>query len=57
MNEFRIPKSEDATEEQFQSSWRFGNGMFGLVLTLGLLWTAVKSRNARSWRYGPGNFE
>ncbi|KAG0562224.1 hypothetical protein KC19_9G128000 [Ceratodon purpureus] len=54
VNEFRTPKSQDASQEQFQPSWRFGNGMFGLILTFGLLWTAVKSRNAGSWRYGPG---
>lgn len=54
MDEFRIPTLEDPTLEQFQYSWRFGNGMFGLVLTFGLLWTAVKSRKARSWLYGSG---
>uniref|UniRef100_A0A7I4BXC6 Bicarbonate transporter-like transmembrane domain-containing protein n=1 Tax=Physcomitrium patens TaxID=3218 RepID=A0A7I4BXC6_PHYPA len=56
VNEFRISKFVNATEEQFQSSWRFGNGMFGLILTFGLLWTAIKSRNARSWNFGPGFF-
>jgi hypothetical protein len=54
VDEFRIPNLEDPTLEQFQYSWRFGNGMFGLVLTFGLLWTAVKSRKARSWLYGSG---
>lgn len=52
MLEFRIPKLEDPGLEEFQFPWRFGNGMFGLVLTFGLLWTALKSRRARSWRYG-----
>ncbi|KAG0577310.1 hypothetical protein KC19_5G147000 [Ceratodon purpureus] len=53
--EFRIPEREDPTLEQFQYSWRFGNGMFGLVLTFGLIWTAVKSRRARSWRFASGS--
>ncbi|KAK9665472.1 hypothetical protein RND81_14G114100 [Saponaria officinalis] len=36
------------------SSWRFANGMFALVLSFGLLLTALGSRKARSWRYGAG---
>ncbi|GAA0146736.1 secondary carrier transporter [Lithospermum erythrorhizon] len=35
-------------------SWRFANGMFALVLSFGLLLTALRSRTARSWRYGTG---
>ncbi|KAH9786929.1 Boron transporter 1 [Citrus sinensis] len=39
---------------QFIPSWRFANGMFALVLSFGLLYTGLKSRKARSWRYGTG---
>lgn len=53
--EFRIPEREDPSLEQFHYAWRFGNGMFGLVLTFGLIWTAVKSRRARSWRFASGS--
>jgi hypothetical protein len=52
--EFRIPEREDPSLEQFHYAWRFGNGMFGLILTFGLIWTAVKSRRARSWRFASG---
>ncbi|WCJ23230.1 HCO3- transporter family [Euphorbia peplus] len=55
VNEFRIPKRENPESIEFQSSWRFANGMFGLVLSFGLLLTALKSRKARSWRYGSGS--
>ncbi|XP_065863893.1 boron transporter 1 [Euphorbia lathyris] len=55
VNEFRIPKRENPKSIQFESSWRFANGMFGLVLSFGLLLTALKSRKARSWRYGSGS--
>nr|XP_043617285.1 probable boron transporter 2 [Erigeron canadensis] len=54
VEEFGIPKSEDANEPKFQPSWRFGNGIFAIVLSFGLLLTALKSRKARSWRYGTG---
>ncbi|KAI3785777.1 hypothetical protein L1987_44902 [Smallanthus sonchifolius] len=54
VEEFGIPKSEDPNQLAFQPSWRFGNGMFALVLSFGLLITALKSRKARSWRYGAG---
>lgn len=54
MEEFRIPKREDSSQTAFLPSWRFANGMFALVLSFGLLLTALKSRKARSWRYGTG---
>lgn len=54
MDEFRIPKREDTSLKEFVPSWRFSNGMFALVLSFGLLFTALRSRKARSWRYGTG---
>ncbi|CAL1397520.1 unnamed protein product [Linum trigynum] len=54
IDEFRIPEREDPNAVQFQLSWRFANGMFAIVLSFGLLLTALKSRKARSWRYGSG---
>ncbi|XP_039142991.1 boron transporter 1-like [Dioscorea cayenensis subsp. rotundata] len=54
IDEFRIPKRENPKQIQFVPPWRFGNGMFALVLSFGLLLTALRSRKARSWRYGTG---
>ena len=54
VDEFRIPKQENAKLTEFIPSWRFANGMFALVLSFGLLLTALRSRKARSWRYGTG---
>ncbi|CAK7328886.1 unnamed protein product [Dovyalis caffra] len=54
VEEFRIPKRENLNQTALQPSWRFGNGMFALVLSFGLLLTALRSRKARSWRYGTG---
>jgi hypothetical protein len=33
--------------------WRLVNGLWGLVLGLGLLYTSMVLRTARSWRFGP----
>ncbi|KAG5632176.1 hypothetical protein H5410_003893 [Solanum commersonii] len=52
--EFRVPERENPNLPEFQPSWRFANGMFALVLSFGLLLTALRSRRARSWRYGSG---
>nr|XP_023900736.1 probable boron transporter 2 [Quercus suber] len=54
VDEFRIPRGENTSLTEFIPSWRFANGMFALVLSFGLLLTALKSRKARSWRYGSG---
>lgn len=56
MEEFGVPQSqrENSNQASLLPSWRFGNGMFALVLSFGLLLTALKSRKARSWRYGTG---
>ena len=54
VEEFGIPQRENPNQVALQPSWRFGNGMFALVLSFGLLFTALRSRKARSWRYGTG---
>ncbi|MQL71587.1 hypothetical protein Taro_003927 [Colocasia esculenta] len=54
IDEFRIPERENPRQIQFLPSWRFGNGMFAFVLSFGLLLTGLRSRKARSWRYGTG---
>nr|POE65434.1 putative boron transporter 2 [Quercus suber] len=54
VDEFRIPSRENTSLTEFIPSWRFANGMFSLVLSFGLLVTALKGRKARSWRYGSG---
>lgn len=54
VDEFLIPERENPKSLEFSSPWRFSNGMFALVLSFGLLLTALRSRKARSWRYGSG---
>ncbi|ESR53073.1 hypothetical protein CICLE_v10019060mg [Citrus x clementina] len=55
VEEFGIPERENPNQMSLQPSWRFGNGMFALVLSFGLLYTGLRSRKARSWRYGSGS--
>ncbi|KAL3748235.1 hypothetical protein ACJRO7_009468 [Eucalyptus globulus] len=54
IEEFGIPERENPNQAALLPSWRFGNGMFALVLSFGLLLTALRSRKARSWRYATG---
>ncbi|ESQ49398.1 hypothetical protein EUTSA_v10020147mg [Eutrema salsugineum] len=52
VDEFGVPGRTNPRSAEFQPAWVFANGMFGLVLSFGLLFTALKSRKARSWRFG-----
>ncbi|CAA7015987.1 unnamed protein product [Microthlaspi erraticum] len=52
VDEFGVPGRTNPRSAEFQPAWVFANGMFGLVLSSGLLFTALKSRKARSWRFG-----
>ncbi|GMI85848.1 REQUIRES HIGH BORON 1 [Hibiscus trionum] len=54
VEEFHIPQHENPKLTEFIPSWRFANGMFALVLSFGLLFSALRSRKARLWRYGTG---
>ncbi|KAI3463374.1 hypothetical protein Pfo_020037 [Paulownia fortunei] len=56
LSEFRIPKAEDASLEKYQFQWLYTNGLLGVIFSFGLLYTALKSRRARSWWYGTGGF-
>jgi hypothetical protein len=56
IDEFGIPERENIKALQFIPSWRFANGMFAIILSFGLLLTALRSRKARSWRYGAGMY-
>ncbi|KAL5836072.1 hypothetical protein ACOSQ4_015569 [Xanthoceras sorbifolium] len=54
VSEFKIPKAEDSNLEKYHFEWLYTNGLLGIIFTFGLLFTALKSRRARSWRYGTG---
>ncbi|XP_058734412.1 boron transporter 4 [Vicia villosa] len=54
IKEFSVPKNENSKLEQYQFHWLYVNGLLGVIFTFGLLYTALKSRRARSWLYGTG---
>ncbi|KHG27141.1 Putative boron transporter 5 -like protein [Gossypium arboreum] len=56
VSEFRVPEHQDAKLEKYQFQWLYTNGLLGIIFSLGLLYTALKSRRARSWWYGTGWF-
>lgn len=54
ISEFSIPKAENTALEKYKFQWLYLNGLLAIIFSLGLLFTALKSRKARSWRYGTG---
>ena len=54
VSEFRIPKDEDPNSKKYQFQWLYSNGLLAIIFSFGLLFTALKSRRARSWSYGTG---
>ncbi|XP_061346275.1 probable boron transporter 7 [Gastrolobium bilobum] len=54
MGEFRTPKAENPASEEFQFQWLYTNGLLAIIFSFGVLVTALKSRRARTWRYGTG---
>ncbi|GKB23062.1 boron transporter 4-like protein [Tanacetum coccineum] len=55
VSEFNIPKNEDPNDVKYQFEWLYTNGLLAIVFSFGLLYTALKSRKARSWWFGTGN--
>ncbi|KAK9066275.1 hypothetical protein SSX86_013596 [Deinandra increscens subsp. villosa] len=54
VSEFEVPKNEDPNKEKYQYQWIYMNGLLAIVFSFGLLYTALKSRKARSWWCGTG---
>ncbi|KAK7261882.1 hypothetical protein RIF29_28205 [Crotalaria pallida] len=51
VSEFKVPKEGDPKLDMYQFHWLYANGLLGIIFTFGLLYTALKSRRARSWLY------
>ncbi|XP_031257737.1 probable boron transporter 7 [Pistacia vera] len=54
IGEFSIPEAEDPKLEKYNFPWLYTNGLLSIIFSVGLLLTALKSRQARSWRYWTG---
>ncbi|KAG8381894.1 hypothetical protein BUALT_Bualt05G0020300 [Buddleja alternifolia] len=55
VSEFHIPHGENPEEEQYQFQWLYANGLLSTIFCFGVVMTSLKSREARSWRYGVGS--
>lgn len=56
VSEFKLPKDEDPNQPMNHFQWLYANGLLGIIFAIGVLYTALKSRRARTWRYGTGWF-
>ncbi|KAK7283066.1 hypothetical protein RIF29_12313 [Crotalaria pallida] len=54
IEEFKTPEAGNPLAEEFQFQWRYANGLLAVIFSLGLIATSLKSRRARTWRYGTG---
>ncbi|GMH15936.1 hypothetical protein Nepgr_017777 [Nepenthes gracilis] len=54
VSEFEAPKVVNLNPESYQFQWLYTNGLLAIIFSFGLLYTALKSRRARSWWYGTG---
>lgn len=54
MSEFTAPVGEDHNQHKYQFEGLYTNGLLGVIFSLGVLFTSLKSRRARAWRYGTG---
>ncbi|XP_071682839.1 boron transporter 4 [Lolium perenne] len=57
VSEFSMPKDAaivDHSSPAYQFQWIYVNGLLGVIFSTGLLYTALKTRTARSWLYGIG---
>lgn len=57
VSEFNIPKDEDPKSVKYEFQWLYTNGLLGIIFSFGVLFTSLKSRRARSWRYSTGRFK
>ncbi|XP_062179312.1 boron transporter 4-like [Phragmites australis] len=54
LGEFSAPEGRDQNQPTFEFQWLYVNGLLGVIFSMGLLYTAIASRTARSSLYGTG---
>ncbi|EEE62518.1 hypothetical protein OsJ_17316 [Oryza sativa Japonica Group] len=52
LGEFSVPEGKDHSLPIYQFQWAYVNGLLGIIFSMGLLYTAIRSRSARSSLYG-----
>ncbi|KAE8691344.1 Detected protein of confused Function [Hibiscus syriacus] len=56
VSEFNVSEGENPKKEKYQFQWLYTNGLLAIIFSFGVLITSLKTRKARSWRYGTGWF-
>ncbi|XP_021732094.1 boron transporter 4-like [Chenopodium quinoa] len=55
ISEFQVPKGkDDESNKAYNFEWLYANGLLAILFSLGFIYTAFKTRKARSWLYGTG---
>ncbi|KAL6897889.1 hypothetical protein ACP4OV_006848 [Aristida adscensionis] len=54
LSEFSAPEGKDQSQPAFQFQWLYINGLLGVIFSMGLLYTALRTQGARSSLYGTG---
>jgi hypothetical protein len=54
VGEFSAPEGKDQSQPIFQFQWLYVNGLLGIIFSMGVLYTSLASREARSSLYGTG---
>ncbi|TVU04319.1 hypothetical protein EJB05_50111, partial [Eragrostis curvula] len=54
LGEFSAPEGIDESQPSSQFQWLYVNGLLGVIFSMGVLYTAMASRKARSSLYGTG---
>ncbi|AQK92705.1 Boron transporter 4 [Zea mays] len=54
VGEFSAPDGSNQSQSTFQFQWLYINGLLGFIFSMGVLYTALASRSARSSLYGTG---
>ena len=55
ISEFQVPKGKEEEDSvAYEFEWLYPNGLLAIIISLGFIYTAFKSRKARSWWYGTG---
>jgi len=57
VSEFSMPKDDEISDPSspiYQFQWIYVNGLLGVIFSIGLVYTSLKTRRARSWLYGIG---
>eukprot|EP01025_Chloroclados_australasicus_P023921 TRINITY_DN240_c1_g1_i6.p1 TRINITY_DN240_c1_g1~~TRINITY_DN240_c1_g1_i6.p1 ORF type:complete len:511 (-),score=42.37 TRINITY_DN240_c1_g1_i6:800-2332(-) len=49
-----VKQFQSSDEHDYEYSWRLANGLWGVVLALGLLYTSLQLHEARKWRFFKG---